>query len=122
MMKEAAPREQDIYMEIKDVVLRIGQMHRISEAAQRAIAANLNISPCSILKPTVCNLARAGHFMGKIYRGRFSLNCSSLSVKNIYDASLLCDHILRLKNINVFGFSTVLKTQLAEIKSIIVSA
>jgi glycosyltransferase involved in cell wall biosynthesis len=122
MMEEAAPKPQDSYMEIKDAVLRIGQMHNIPEAAQRAIAANPNTSSGSIRKLIAHNLVRAGHFMGDMYRGRFSLDCSSLSVKNIYDASLLCDHILRLKDMNVLGFSTVLKIQLAEIKRIIVSA
>jgi hypothetical protein len=122
MMEEAAPKPQDIYMDIKDAVLRIAQMHNISETAQRAIAANPNTSSGSILKPVVRNLAKAGHFIGDIKKGRFSLDCSSLNVKNIYDASLLCDHILRLKDMKVIGFSTVLKVQLAEIKRIIGSA
>lgn len=122
MMEEAAPRPQVIYMDIKDAVLRIGQMHNIPEVAQRAISANPNTSSGSMLKPTVRNFVKAGQFIGDIYRGRFSLDCSSLNVKNIYDAAILCDHILRLKEMNVLGFSTVLKVQLAEIKKILVSA
>lgn len=123
-MKEAAPKTQDLYIAVKDAVLQLGQMHNIPEAAQRAIAANPKREPGSGRKLTVCNLAKAGlHvtrlFIADLRKGSFYLDCSSLNVKNIYDASLLCDNILRLKDMNVFGFSTVVRSSLANIKRII---
>lgn len=122
MMEEAAPKTQDFYTDVKDAVLKMGELHNIKEVAQKAIEANPNLTP---RKPTVRNIVRAGLsvallFMIDIYRGRFHLDCSSLSIKNIYDASLLCDNILRLKDINILGFSTILKSSLTNIKRIIV--
>ena len=124
MMKDGATKAQDNYMELKDAVLRLGQMHNIPEAAQRAITANPNREPGSGRKLTVRNIRNAGFQMTRLFvadlrKGSFYLDCSSLNVKNIYDASLLCDHILRLKEMNVLGFLTVLRSSLTNIKRII---
>ena len=61
-------------------------------------------------------------FASDLWKGSFYLDCSSLNVKNIYEASLLCDHILRLKDMNFIGLSTVIKSSLANIKRIIAPA
>lgn len=123
MMKEASPKAQDLYMAVKDAVLQLGQMHNIPEAAQRAITANPKREPGSGRKLTVRNLVNAGMqmtrlFVADIRKGDFYLDCSSLNVNNIYDASLLCHHLLRLKDMNILGFSTV-KSSLSNIKRII---
>jgi len=125
MMKEAAVKPQNYYMGIKDVVLQIGQMHNIPYAAQRAIAANPMKAPGSGRKLTVRNLGRAGlivasQFIKDLRKRSIYIDCSYLNVNNIYDASLLCDHILRLKDMNILGFSTVVKSSLANIKRMIV--
>ncbi len=121
MMKGAALKSQDIYMPVKDAVLRLGQMHNMPDAAQRAIAANPRRDSCSGRKPTVRNLGRTGLHLTRLLIAHLCsstvyIDCSSLNVKNIYDASLLCDHILRLKDMNILGYSTVLKASLATIK------
>jgi glycosyltransferase involved in cell wall biosynthesis len=120
MMKDAAPKAQDIYMAVKDVVSQLGKMHNIPDAAQRSIAANPMRKPGSGRKPTVRNLGRAGFHLTRLLiehlcRGTVYIDCSSLNVKNIYDASLLCDHIFRLKDINILGYSVVLRSALANI-------
>ncbi len=125
MMKEAAPKAIDIYMAVKDAVLHLGQMHKIPRGAQRAIAANPKREPGSGRKLTVRNLVNAALQMTRLFladlrKNSLYLDCSSLNVKNIYDASLLCDHILRLKDMNVLGFSTMLKSSLANIGRIVV--
>ena len=102
MMEEAASRPQNTYMGIKGAVLGIGQMHNISEVAQRAIKANPYGGPGYRRKLTVGNLAKGALQMARLFaadlrNGCLHLDCSSLNVKNIYDASLLCDHILGLK-------------------------
>ena len=127
MMKDASPKVPDIYMSVKNAVLHLGQMYNIQKAAQRAIAANPKREPGYGRKPTVRNIGSAGLYLTRLFiedlcRGSFSLDCSSLNVKNIYDASLLCDHILRLKDMNVLGFSAVIKSSLAHIKRIIAPA
>ena len=125
MMNEAAQKPQNIYIDIKDAVLQLGQMHDIPDAAQRAIAANPMKTPGSNRKLTVRNIIRAGYlvtryFINDLRKGTILLDCSSLNVNNIYDASLLCDHILKLKEMNILGFSTVVKSSLANIKKMIV--
>ena len=122
MMKDAAPKAQDNYMGIKDAVLHIGQMYHIPETAQRAIAANPRRDSCSGRKPTVRNLGRTGLHLTRLLIAHLCsstvcIDCSSLNVKNIYDASLLCDHILRLKDRNILVYSMVLKASLASIKT-----
>lgn len=54
--------------------------------------------------------------------GSFYLDCSSLNVKNIYDASLLCNNILMLKGMNVLGFSTAVRSSLVNVRRIIAPA
>jgi hypothetical protein len=124
MMEEAAPKAQENYTEVRNAVLRLGEMHNIPEAAHRAIAANPKREPGSGRKLKIRNLANAGVqftclFASDIVKGSFYLDCSSLNVKNIYEAALLCDHILRLKDMNVIGLSSVVKSSLAHIKKII---
>ena len=121
MMLDASPKAQEIYTSVKDAVLHIGKTYNIPEAAKRAIAANPRREPGYARKPTVRNIASAGLYLTHlliedISKGSFHLDCSSLNVKNIYDASILCDHILRLKDMGVLGFSAVLKSSLANIK------
>lgn len=125
MMEETARKPQNIYMDIKDAVLQLGQMHNMPDAAQRAIAVNPMKAPGSGRKLTVRNLGRAGllvtsQFINDLRKRSIYLNCSSLNVKTIYDASLLCDHILGLKDMNILGFSAVVKSTLANIKRMIV--
>lgn len=120
IMKEAAPKAQGLYMTAKDAVLRLGQMHNISRAAQRAIAANPKREPDSDRRLTIPNLVKAGFYVTRLFisdirKSSFYLDCSSLNVKNIYDASLLCDHILRFKDMNVLGFSSVARSSLVNI-------
>lgn len=124
MMRVAAPKSQDLYGAAKDVVLQLGAIHDVSEAAQQAIAANPKREPGSGRKLTVRNVANAGRqmmkqFVSDVRKGSFYLDCSSLNVKNIYDASLLCDHILRLRAMNALGSGTVLKSSVVNIKRII---
>jgi len=114
-------------MSVKNAVLHIGRTYNIPEAAQRAIAANPKRELGSGRKPTIRNIGIAGLYFTRLLiadlrRSSFYLDCSSLNVKNIYDASLLCDHILRLKDMNVLGFPAVLKSSLAHIKRIIAPA
>jgi len=121
MMRDASPKAQDIYMSVKNAVLHIGKTYNIPETAKRAIAANPRREPGYARKPTVRNIGSAGLYLAHLfiqdlYRESFRLDCSSLNVKNIYDASLLCDHILRLKDMGVIGFPAVLKSSLANIK------
>jgi len=127
MMRDASPKAQDLYMLVKNAVLQLGQMYNIPEAAQRAIAANPKREHGSGRKLTFRNIGNAGLYLTRLFitdlrRGSFCLDCSSFNVKNIYDASLLCDHIFRLKDMNVIGFSVVLKSSLANIKRIIAPA
>ena len=124
MMREAAPKSQEIYISFKNAVLHIGKTYNIPEAAERAIAANPKRELGYGRKLTLCNIGSAGLYLTRLLiedlcRDSLSLDCSSLNVRNIYDASLLCDHILRLKEMGLIGFSSVLKSSLANIKRII---
>jgi hypothetical protein len=110
MMKEAAPRAPDDYMAIKDAVVHLGKVHNVSKAAQRAIAASPKRDPDSTRRLTVRNFGRAGLEIARLFaedlrNGSFCLNCSSLNVRNIFDASFLCDNILRLKDMSIIGHS-----------------
>jgi glycosyltransferase involved in cell wall biosynthesis len=121
MMEEAASKTQDIYIAVKDAVLRLGQMHDIQESARRAIISYPHREPGSGRKVTVRTIGnagfqKAGFFVDYLRKGSIYLDCSSLNVKNVYDASLLCDHIFRLKDLNFFGFSSVLQSSFAHIK------
>jgi len=121
MMWDAAPKAQDVYMSVKNAVLHIGKTYNVPEAAKRAVAANPRREPGYARKPTVRNIGSAGLYLMRLFiedisKGSFHLDCSSLNVKNIYDASLLCDHILRLKDMGILGFSAVLKSSLANIR------
>ncbi|MFH1706576.1 MAG: glycosyltransferase family 2 protein [Planctomycetota bacterium] len=121
MMEEAAIKPNDIYADVSNAVLRIGQLHNIPEVAQHAIAANPNIGPGFMRKPTVVNLGRAGLYVAglfimDLYKGSFHLDCTPLSVKNIYDAALLCEHVIRLKDMGGIGCAAVLKSSLGNIK------
>ncbi|MCX5796853.1 MAG: glycosyltransferase family 2 protein [Elusimicrobia bacterium] len=120
MMKDAAPKSQDLYMSIKNAVLQLGQIHNIPDAAQRAIAINPMRKPGSGREPTFRNFGRAGFHLTRLLiehlrRGTVYIDCSSLNVKNIYDASLLCGHILRHKDMSILGYSVVLRSALANI-------
>ena len=126
MMNEAAPKSQEIYISTKDAVLHIGKTYNIPEAAERAIKANPNREPGYSRKLTVRNIGSAGIYLARLLmedlcRSSLRLDCSSMNVRNIYDASILCDHILRLKEMGLIGFSSVLKSSLANIKRLIIS-
>jgi hypothetical protein len=124
MMKDAAPKAEDIYLGVKKAVLYLGQTHHILETAQHAIATYPNRKPGSRRKLTVRNVVGASlhvthQFVNDLRKGNIYLNCSSLNVKNIYDASILCDQILSLKEMKVFDYWTICKTSLLNIKKII---
>jgi len=115
MMLEAAARPKDVYMEIKDTVLQIGELHNIPKAAQKAIAVNPNRAPGFRRKLTVRNLGRVGRFvraffLEDLYRGGIYLDCAPFSVKNILDASILCHHLLVLKDIDFLSSSAIMKS------------
>lgn len=124
MMMEAAPREQDVYMEIKDAVLQIGDLHNISKEAHQVVAVNPNRVPGSGPKLTVRNLRRVGRFIRSFFlvdicNRSIYLDCTNFAVRNIYDASLLCYNILKLKDNNYIGLPTVLKSSSSNIKRLI---
>jgi len=124
MMKEAAPKASSQYAAVKDAVLKIGQMHDMPDAAQKAIAANPKREPGSGRKLSFRNLISGGSYLAKLFmtdlrKRSYYLDCSTLNVRNIYDASLLCDHILRLRDMKVFGFPAVLKSSLTNMRRII---
>jgi len=124
MMKEAAPIASSQYAAVKDAVLKIGQMHDMPDAAQKAIAANPKREPGSGRKLSFRNLISGGSYLAKLFmtdlrKRSYYLDCSTLNVRNIYDASLLCDHILRLRDMKVFGFPAVLKSSLTNMRRII---
>jgi glycosyltransferase involved in cell wall biosynthesis len=124
MMDVAAPKPHDDYTAVKDAVVRLGGMHNIPEAAQRAIAAHPNRVLGPRRKRTIRELSKAvflltRRILGNVYLGRMVLDCSSLNVKNIYDASLLYDHILRLNDMNVIGLPTAFSASLANIKKMV---
>ncbi len=126
MMKNAAPKSQDFYASVRDAVLRLGQMHNIPEVAQQAIATNPQREPDPSRHFTVLNLANTVFtmtrlFVADIFKGRIYLDCSSLNIKNIYDASILCNYILKLSDMKLLGFSTILKSSFANIKRKIAS-
>ncbi|MBN1394318.1 MAG: glycosyltransferase family 2 protein [Pirellulales bacterium] len=121
MMEEAARKPRKIYMNIKDGVVQLGQMHNMPDAAQKAIAANPWINSRGYRKAAIGNLGREGFRLTRLLinhlcNGAVYLNCSSLNVKNIYDASILCDNILRLKEMRIIGYSTVVKASLSTIR------
>ena len=124
MMKEAAPKAEDLYMAVKDAVLQLGKIHNIGEVAQRAIASNPKREPGSGRKLSVRNVISASRIfssllLSDLHKRSFYLDCSSLNIKNIYDASFLCDHILRLKDMGVLGFLSVMKSSFANIKRMV---
>jgi glycosyltransferase involved in cell wall biosynthesis len=121
MMEEASRKSQNIYTEIEDEVLRLGRKHNIPEAAQQAIALNPRREPGSGRKPTVSNLVRAGLLITRQFLsdynwgGSIDLDCSSLNINHIYDASILCGHILSLKDKHFLGYFPALRLSLSNV-------
>jgi hypothetical protein len=124
VMVDAAPKAQELYIVAKEAVLQLGDMHGILKAAQEAIEANPKREFGSGKKLTVRNITKASLQMTRLFvtdlcMRRFYLDCSSLNVKNIYDASRLCDHVLRLTEMKYLGSSAIRKSSLSNIKRII---
>jgi glycosyltransferase involved in cell wall biosynthesis len=106
MMIAAATRPEVIYMDVKNAVLRLGEMHNISDVAQKAIDANPNKRSEPAKKSILSRISRLTiskiHFYIKNkFGGSLSIDCSTFNVKNIYDASLLCGNILALHDDNM---------------------
>ncbi|MCI5225196.1 MAG: glycosyltransferase family 2 protein [Candidatus Electrothrix sp. AX2] len=121
MMEDTALRAEDNYMECKSAVLQLAQMHNLKDAAKQAIEANPMKLPGSSRKVSLYNIVRAcfllSHQFGSdIQKKSIGVNCAYLDVKNIYDASLLCHHILGLHDVNFFGFSSVISSALLRMK------
>jgi len=102
MMKTAIYKPQAVYNEIKDAVLNIGKMHCLTEIAQKAIDENPKQEIVHYNKSIFCRLRdlsipKIYKYLKKRRNSQISVNCSAYGVKNIYEASLLCDRILRHK-------------------------
>jgi glycosyltransferase involved in cell wall biosynthesis len=122
MMQEASSRPESIYMETKDAVLKMGEIHGISKAAHSAIAANPFRSTRSRRALTIGNLGRVGFHVAlscitEFFKGGFYIDCASIGVKNIYDASLLCHHILKLREMSLLSSTAVPRSILSSVKN-----
>ncbi len=123
MMEGAVSRQKEIYSEIKNAVIQIGVMHNLTLAAENAININPMKNSVNINKYTFRNLKRSryiinqliSNFKDDIRKSKLTLDCSSLSVKNIYEASLLCDNIIKLREQNIIGISSVIKSSIIDI-------
>lgn len=127
IMEDTAGKPQEIYMENKNSVMQLGEMYNISDAAQRAIAAHPMRSPGFRRKFTIRNLGKAGlfvtrQFINDLVKKRVWINCSSLNVNNVYDASLLCGYVLKLHDMNLLKKSAVVTSSLANIRRILTLA
>ncbi len=103
MMSEAARRPERVYTEIKDAVLRMGELNEMPGAARRAVAEKPPRAPGLRSNLSGRNIGKAlrfakGVFREDYYKGMLYLDCAPFFVKNIYDASVLCHHILTLKD------------------------
>ncbi len=117
MMKEASSKSIDSYNDTENVVLRLGEMYNNKKDAEKAIKkykykAKVNIIDLLVkIKSTMIN---------DILREYLCIeDCLSFNVKNIYEASLLCYQILKLKDNNRIGFITVIKSRFINIYSAI---
>lgn len=124
MMLEAAARPPDAYMEIRDAVLRIGVLHDMSKAAQKAVAGNPIGAAGFGRKLTARNLGKVGRFVRSffledLYKGGIFLDCTPFGVKNIHDASILCHHLLVLKDMNYLSSSAVIKSSTAYLRGLV---
>jgi|WetSurMetagenome_2_1015567.scaffolds.fasta_scaffold175237_2 hypothetical protein len=82
IMKESAPKADGIYESSRDSVLKLGQMHNIPEAVQRAIAEKPKRERSNGRRLTVRNAARAGLQMARLFmedlsKHRLYVDCSS---------------------------------------------
>ena len=106
MMKDTSRMSEDAYDGVRDAVLKIGEMHGISEAADAAIRANPPISARSRNPMNISNLGKHGSRAVQLLRtmlggGRLCVDCNHFSVKNVYDASIFTHHVLKLREMHV---------------------
>jgi glycosyltransferase involved in cell wall biosynthesis len=123
MMKESVSKTQDLYQTVKDVVLKLGQMHSIQAAAEYAIAANPNSGMGFNRRPKAYRLARAAFnaarlFISDIRKRSYYLDCNSLNVSNVCDAAILVGHIIGLRKMNLLGFLSVMKSSLNHMRRV----
>ena len=103
MMITAAARPEAIYNEIKDAVLQLGEIHNISDVAQKAIDLNPHNGQEQAKKSILSrlkklNTQKIGSYLKNKYDRSISIDCSTLNINNIYDASVLCGHIFGLND------------------------
>ena len=103
MIKTAATKPEAIYNEIKDAVLQLGDIHNISNVAQKAIDDNPNNELGKAKKSIINRLGKLStqkiySYITREYDSSISIDCSAFNVKNIYDASILCGNILSLED------------------------
>jgi hypothetical protein len=109
MMAAATSKEEANYLTVRDAVLRLGVMHGAEAAARRAVAGNPRqpqggAAPRRTIGRTAQGLINLGRKFVADVRGRdLEVDCAPFGVTNVYDATLLADHILRLNDMRLLG-------------------
>lgn len=103
MMKTAADKQEAVYVEVRNAVLRLGEKNNKSKEAQKAIDDNRNRASENKKKSILSRIGRFKISKMPIYikfiiNPPISIDCSLYDVKNVYDASILCGQIFSLSD------------------------
>ncbi|MFH1442325.1 MAG: glycosyltransferase family 2 protein [Candidatus Omnitrophota bacterium] len=105
-IKEAVYFPEEKYSLVVETVNKIARLNRINNYTPKLIAENKN-------KPTRFHYPVLGF---NIARGQVVVNCVEFGAQNIYEAAVLCKHILIIRKLNYFSLIRIIKTTLSLIK------
>ncbi|NUM36864.1 MAG: glycosyltransferase family 2 protein [Candidatus Brocadiae bacterium] len=118
MMQEVAQKPESFYLSIQEAVLQIAEKHGIQNAARQAIAKYPMKKKWSSLRSNMYFFGkRLRQISSDIRKKTIWIDCAPFGIQNIYDASLLCHHILKLQDAKFLGLSNVIKASLSHIKT-----
>ncbi len=102
---------EKLYETVADAVKKIACLNQIEPYALQIIAAHKNFPP-RFYNPVL------GF---NILRGQLVIDCAEFGVRNVYDAAVLCRHILVLEKSKFFSANDVIKTTISLAKREIIN-
>jgi hypothetical protein len=106
LMRDAAGSWAEGYRQVTDAVNQLGTIHHIENRAQQAINAHPNKPKYGT--PVTCGL--------NLRMGELVLDAKPFGLRNVYDASVLCGHMVKLKESGAFSPGKVLRSNLERLK------
>jgi glycosyltransferase involved in cell wall biosynthesis len=109
MMREVAGKHEPLYGETRDAVLKLGEKHGVADAARAAVAAHPHRASQTGVEAKIGRRESLGsrvvrRLKAMFKRHDFCADGDAFGLKNVYDASILCHHILKLNDMHRLGY------------------